>query len=96
VLSAFKIMDIVSLQIDSKDSNLLILDDLGAELSDEKSRQIVLMLINGRYQHKLSTLINSNYELAELGNAYDGRVMSRIAKMCKIHHLRSVDRRIPN
>lgn len=76
------------------DFDCLVLDDLGAELSGERSRHVFGALIDRRYRRMRRTLITTNLSLQDLGNLYDDRMASRIAGMCRVIKLDGEDRRI--
>lgn len=71
------------------EAEFLVLDDLGAERSTEWVMSMLYLLINRRYENKLTTVITSNYDLDELGEKLgDYRIPSRIQRMCKILKLK--------
>jgi DNA replication protein DnaC len=72
----------------------LVLDDLGAEISTERSRHVFGALIDRRYRRVRRTIITSNLSLQDLGNLYDDRMASRIRGMCYTINLEGEDRRI--
>lgn len=66
-----------------KKSELLVLDDLGAEKSSDWVREQLFILINARYENMLPTVITTNKKLEELAenNVLGQRIASRIAEM---------------
>lgn len=58
--------------------DLLILDDLGAEFSNQVTVSCLYNLINTRQNKGLSTVISTNLSAQELAGRYDGRIYSRI------------------
>jgi len=76
------------------DVDCLLLDDVGAELSSERSRAVFGALIDRRYRRIRRTLITTNLSLQELGEFYDDRTASRIVGMCALVRLSGADRRI--
>lgn len=72
----------------------LLLDDLGAELSTDRSRHVFGTLIDSRYRRTRRTLITSNMTLQEIGEFYDDRTASRINGMCVTMALEGPDRRV--
>lgn len=76
------------------DFDCLLLDDLGAELSTERSRHALGALIDLRYRRMRRTLITTNLSLQDLSELYDDRMASRIAGMCSLLRLEGGDRRI--
>lgn len=75
-------------------SDLLILDDLGAEKPTEWVTQTLYLLINRRYGSEKRTIITSNLGLSELGNRLGDRIVSRVAGMCQVVELTGKDRRL--
>ena len=60
-------------------------------------KQIIYFIINEREQRCLTTIITSNFSLAQLDEHIDSRISSRIAGMCKVIQLSGRDRRLkPN
>jgi len=72
----------------------LVLDDLGAELSTDRSRHVFGALIDKRYRRMRRTVITSNLTLQEIGELYDDRMASRISGMCEQIALDGADRRV--
>ncbi|MBQ7715633.1 MAG: ATP-binding protein [Clostridia bacterium] len=60
------------------ESDLLIIDDLGCEMSTKFTVACVYNLINTRINRNKSTIINTNLTYDELLGAYDDRITSRI------------------
>ena len=58
--------------------DLLILDDLGAELINQFSVAQVNVIVNSRIISKLPTIISTNLSVAELEKAYSERFVSRV------------------
>ncbi len=58
--------------------DLLIIDDLGAEFRTAFSTACLYNILNTRQNNALSTVISSNYTLAEIGEKYEGRISSRL------------------
>lgn len=59
--------------------DLLIIDDLGTEFSNQFSTVCLYNLINTRQNKGLATIISTNLPAKELAARYDGRIYSRIA-----------------
>lgn len=59
-------------------SDLLIIDDLGCEMSNQFTVACVYNLINTRINNRRSTLINTNLSYDELMECYSDRITSRI------------------
>ena len=60
------------------ESDLLILDDLGAEFSTNFSISVLYNIINTRLIEKRPTIISSNLTIKEIESRYSPRVLSRI------------------
>ncbi|MCQ4363160.1 ATP-binding protein [Mycobacterium gordonae] len=66
-----------------KTSELVILDDLGAEIDSEWVTERLFMIINTRYNEQLPTIITSNLPLEDLERKPGWeRIGSRISEMC--------------
>lgn len=59
-------------------TDLLIIDDLGAEMSTAFTAEVLFDLINTRLNSKQSTIINTNLDFPELEAIYSERISSRI------------------
>ena len=60
------------------EAELLIIDDLGSELSNQFTNSVLYDLINVRLNKELSTMINTNLDPKELKTRYDDRIFSRL------------------
>ncbi len=58
--------------------DLLIIDDLGTELTNQFTSSQLFSLLNERHLGKKSTLISTNFTLAQLRDRYSDRIFSRI------------------
>ena len=58
--------------------DLLVIDDLGTELTNSFCVSELLTLLNEREKYSKSTVISTNLSLEELNNAYSDRVFSRM------------------
>lgn len=58
--------------------DLLILDDLGAENSTERSNSLLYEIVNGRLCRSLPMIINTNLSAEELCSRYNERLFSRL------------------
>ena len=63
------------------DCDLLILDDLGAENSSERSASLLYEVINGRISRSLPIIVSTNYSINELQARYNDRILSRLLSM---------------
>ncbi len=57
---------------------LLIIDDLGTEFTNQMAVSTLYNLLNTRQNKGLSTIISTNLKAGELSAKYDGRIVSRI------------------
>ena len=67
--------------------DLLIIDDLGTELTNQFVTSQLFALLNERYMGKKATIISTNLSLEELRNRYSDRIFSRITshyEICKL------------
>lgn len=60
------------------DCDLLIIDDLGTELSNAFTNSCLYTCINERYLHQKATVISTNLSLEQLRDRYSERIFSRI------------------
>ena len=58
--------------------DLLIIDDLGTELTNSFTNSRLFYIINDRILKNKSTIISSNFELTEFYETYSERIFSRI------------------
>lgn len=80
--------------------DLLVLDDLGAGQVTEWNVGVLYEIINQRYNAEKSTIITSNYDLDGLAAKFKKvdalsakRITSRLAEMCVLGFLGTLDRR---
>lgn len=94
--------DVVKLDI-AKVADCLILDDLGSERMTEWVGAQMFHILDYRLNHKLQTIITSNYSPTEIAkriavNDHDDvqgrRIMSRIYGLCKVAKIDGKDGRI--
>ena len=64
-------------------TDLLVLDDLGAEFESKFFVSVFYNILNDRLNSSLPTIINTNLELAEIEKRYGERISSRIGTMKK-------------
>lgn len=67
--------------------DLLIIDDLGTEMTNQFVATQLFSLLNERHMWKKSTVISTNLSLEELRNRYSDRIFSRITshyEICKL------------
>lgn len=76
------------------DCDLLIIDDLGTELSNSLTVSQFFLCINERILRRKSTLISSNLDMDALSSIYSERTLSRIISCYTIRELPGSDIRI--
>lgn len=72
---------------DIYDCDLLIIDDLGTELTNSFVSSQLFSCLNNRHLRKKSTIITTNLSLGELRDRYSDRIFSRITSnydVCKL------------
>ena len=74
--------------------DLLIIDDLGAELTNSFSVSQLFLCLNERLLHKKSTIISSNLDLDKLFDTYSERNFSRIISNYTLLKLTGADIRL--
>ncbi len=74
--------------------DLLIIDDLGTELTNQFTASQLFSLLNERQLGKKSTLISTNFSLAELRDRYSDRIFSRITSNFEVCRLAGEDIRM--
>ncbi len=104
--TAFQLFDILSRGIFDKDNkamaahqnifecDLLIIDDLGTELTNAFTSSQLFLCLNERILRKKSTIISTNLNMVQLGEIYSERTFSRILKYYKIIKMFGDDIRI--
>lgn len=76
--------DDVGMQSQIEECELLIIDDLGTELSNTFTNSKLFHCINSRLLGGRSTIISTNFALNELMDAYSERIFSRISSSYKL------------
>ena len=74
--------------------DLLIIDDLGTEMSNSFTNSQLFICLNERILRRKSTLISTNLSLEDLKNIYSERVFSRISSAYTVLRLTGDDIRI--
>lgn len=104
--TAFQIFDILSKGIFEKDADaieahhnifdcdLLIIDDLGTEVSSSFTSAQLFLIVNERILRKKSTIISTNLNLNQMVDVYSERTLSRISSNYSIVKLFGEDIRI--
>lgn len=75
-------------------NDLVIIDDLGAELTNSFVTTALFSFLNERILRKKATIISTNLNLAELKERYSDRIASRIIQNFKLCKLSGPDIRI--
>lgn len=76
--------DVLSFHEDLYGCDLLIIDDLGTEYTNNVTASVFFSLLNQRHLRKKSTIISTNLSLEDLRNRYSDRIFSRITNQYKI------------
>mgnify|MGYP002927662923 CR=1 FL=1 len=76
------------------DCDLLIIDDLGTELTNSFISTQLFLCINERLARRKSTIISTNLSLESLRDLYSERVFSRISSNFKMRKLIGKDIRL--
>lgn len=76
------------------DCDLLIIDDLGTELTNSFVSSQLFLCVNERIMRKKSTIISTNLKLENLSELYSERIFSRIASSYRMIKLVGKDIRI--
>lgn len=76
------------------DCDLLIIDDLGTEMTNSFTSSQFFVCLNERILHRKSTLISSNLGLGNIASIYSERVFSRITSNFILLHLFGMDIRV--
>lgn len=104
--TAFQLFDILSKGVFEKDSDaiaahqnifdcdLLIIDDLGTELSNSFTTSQLFLCINERILRQRSTIISTNLSISQIAEIYSERTLSRISSNYSIIKLFGDDIRI--
>lgn len=74
--------------------DVLIIDDLGTELTNSFTTSALFRLLNGRIAHSKSMVISTNLSMPELRDLYSERITSRILERFNIYELFGKDIRI--
>lgn len=75
-------------------SDLLIVDDLGTELTNDFTRSQLFNILNERNLRHKSTIISTNLSLEEIRSRYSDRVFSRICESFELCRLSGRDIRL--
>ena len=104
--TAFQLFDILSKGVFSRDADaiaahqnifdcdLLIIDDLGTELSNAFTSSQLFLCVNERILRQKSTIISTNLDVAQIVDLYSERTLSRISSNYTILELFGDDIRL--
>lgn len=76
------------------ESEVLIIDDLGAEGLTPLVQRAIYFIINEREQWDKQIILTSNFSLTEIDEQIDPRISSRIKGICEIIKFAGKDRRL--
>ena len=79
---------------DLYECDLLIIDDLGTELTNQFISAQLFACLNERHLNRKSTVISTNLSLAEMQARYSDRVFSRITNDYDLYKLTGSDIRV--
>ncbi len=88
--------DLQSMYEDLYGCDLLIIDDLGTELTTNFVASQLFSCLNERHMARKSTIISTNLSLEELRNRYSERIFSRITSNYQVCKLTGPDIRMQN
>ena len=71
--------------------DLLVIDDLGAEMATAFTKSVLYNLINSRILSGKPTIINTNLSMKKINEKYDARIASRIIGSYDAHVFSGVD-----
>lgn len=83
-----------ALKKDLSDSDILVIDDLGTELTNAFVSSQLFDLINERHQARHATIISTNLDFEEMRDRYSDRVFSRLASNYTVCELTGTDVRL--
>ncbi len=78
------------------DCDILIIDDLGTEMTNNFTVSELFSLINDRFLHKRPVIISTNLSLEEIRNRYSDRIFSRLVGNFEFCRLSGPDIRLAN
>lgn len=76
------------------DVDLLIIDDLGTELTNTFVKTRLFSILNERLLHRKSTVISTNYDMETFSNIYSTRIFSRVMQNFTLLNLIGKDIRV--
>ena len=105
-LTAYELFDILGKAIHEEDKthptssehifncDLLIIDDLGTELTTSFTISKLSICINERFLNRRSTIISTNFRISEISSVYGERNWSRILSAYSLLHFFGEDIRL--
>jgi DNA replication protein DnaC len=76
------------------ESDVLAIDDLGAENQTPFSQEVLYTIVNRFYLHEKRMVIATNLDLRELAEKYGDRIFSRLVEMCELYEIKGEDKRL--
>lgn len=76
------------------DVDLLIIDDLGTELTNSFVKTRLFSILNERLLHRKSTVISTNHDIETFSNIYSTRIFSRVMQSFTLLNLIGKDIRV--
>lgn len=76
------------------EADLLIIDDLGTEMTNSFVKTQLFSILNERLTHRKSTIISTNYDMETFSNVYTTRIFSRIIQNFTLLNLIGKDIRV--
>lgn len=73
--------------------HVLLMDDLGTEKETEWAAERIYMVINGRYERELPTIVTTNRTMDEMRDAIGTRAVSRLTEDADLVHVAGHDLR---
>ncbi|MCX7919040.1 MAG: ATP-binding protein [bacterium] len=64
------------------DTDILVLDDLGAEKTSGWVNERLYAIVNKRYENRKTTIVTTNRDIPELKEQIGDRIYSRLVEMC--------------
>lgn len=82
--ASFQTEDTMDYDTRLRDNDLLVLDDLGKERDDEKAKEFLFGIINGRYEGDMPTIITTNLDGEGIKRRYGMPILSRLSEVGEI------------
>lgn len=78
-----------------QNTQLLVIDDLGAEKASEWTQERLYSVIDERYSRRMPLIVTGNLPPSKVADQTGERVASRLAEMCTVVPMTGTDRRRP-